>query len=118
MNYVMVLTQQTQIAQAFAELVAQLQRPVNINSSSINAQSVSNNQVVCYTGVSPVHIKRLVSKRAPHFLGYGQHDCQEFMRYDISACVCVYYVHDRRAYEQACVLRLCLWLYLQIFLST
>ena len=52
-----------QLAQAFAELVK---------------------QVFCaapHAVVSPAQLKRVVGKWAPHFSGYNQQDCQEFMRF-------------------------------------
>ncbi|CAM9802312.1 unnamed protein product, partial [Discosporangium mesarthrocarpum] len=34
-----------------------------------------------HSSVSPAQVKKLVSKYAPHFSGYGQQDCQEFLRF-------------------------------------
>ena len=51
-----------QLASAFAELVK---------------------QVYCaapHSVVSPAQLKRVVGKWAPHFSGYNQQDCQEFLR--------------------------------------
>ena len=31
--------------------------------------------------VSPAQLKRVVGKWAPHFSGYNQQDCQEFLRF-------------------------------------
>ncbi|CAM9189955.1 unnamed protein product, partial [Phaeothamnion confervicola] len=52
-----------QLAQAFADLVA-----------AVHAESAD-------AAVSPANVKRLVAKYAPHFAGYNQQDCQEFMRF-------------------------------------
>ena len=52
-----------QLASAFAELVK---------------------QVYCaapHSVVSPAQLKRVVGKWAPHFSGYNQQDCQEFLRF-------------------------------------
>ena len=34
-----------------------------------------------YSSVTPSEIKRVVSRLAPQFTGYGQHDSQEFLRF-------------------------------------
>ncbi|CAM9987088.1 unnamed protein product [Ectocarpus fasciculatus] len=51
------------LAQAFGELVA-----------IVEASPAHSN-------VSPAQVKRLIGKYAPHLAGYGQQDCQEFLRF-------------------------------------
>eukprot|EP00752_Nemacystus_decipiens_P009220 g8235.t1 len=34
-----------------------------------------------HSNVSPAQVKRLIGKYAPHLSGYGQQDCQEFLRF-------------------------------------
>merc|ERR1719473_1994188 len=52
-----------QLAQAFGELVKQVYGSAP------------------HSVVSPAQLKRVVGKWAPHFSGYNQQDCQEFLRF-------------------------------------